>query len=271
MKHSRDRRASGAGKPWPSGGLSCGASAPAGYDAAMSRARRLIVRELHRRGIYRLGRDPFGAIDRERLFHRFGIDLVFDVGANVGGWAQQLRDFGYAGRIISLEPGSVPFATLASRASDDPLWDAHQLAAGDTDRAATFNISNNAVSSSLLATTDRFDEQHPGVLVTRQETVQVCRLDAFVTDVQPDARVWVKLDVEGYELAAIGGGKELLARTDCVEVELATERLYDGAPLFYEVAPALYELGFELIAVASAFTAPSGRTVLFDSAFARPD
>jgi FkbM family methyltransferase len=235
----------------------------------MSRARRFLVGELHRRGIYRLGKEPFGAIDRPRLFRRFEINVVFDVGANVGGWAKQLRDFGYTGRIISLEPASGPFATLASTARDDPLWYAHQLAAGDADETASFHIASNAVSSSLLGTTDLFTEQHPGVLVIRDESVSVCRLDMFATDVAVDSHPWVKLDVEGSELAAIAGAKDLLGRTDVVEVELATERLYEGAPLFYEVAPALYELGFVLIAVASAFTAPSGRTVLFDAVFVR--
>jgi FkbM family methyltransferase len=197
------------------------------------------------------------------------VNVVFDVGANVGGWAKQLRDFGYTGRVISLEPASGPFAMLALNARDDPLWDAHQLAAGDADETASFHIASNAVSSSLLGTTDLFTEQHPGVVVIKDESVPVCRLDRFAAELAVGSHLWVKLDVEGNELAAITGAKDLLGRTDVVEVELATERLYDGGPLFYEVAPALYELGFVLIAVASAFTAPSGRTVLFDAVFAR--
>jgi FkbM family methyltransferase len=235
----------------------------------MWKVRRSIVRELHRRGIYRIGTEPFGAIDKDLLFRRFGIDLVFDVGANAGLYAKNLRYLGYTGRIISLEPASEPFAVLEANATHDPLWETHQLAAGDVDEVAMFNVASQTVSSSFLAMTDRFEAEHPGAFVSERETVRICRLDTFVDQVQPGAHVWVKLDVEGYELTAIAGAKELLARTECVEVELATERLYEDEALFYEVSPALYELDFQLIAVAPGFVAPSGRTLRFDGLFVR--
>ena len=235
----------------------------------MWKIREVVVRELHRRGIYRIGSEPFGVVDKDRLFRRYGIDLVFDVGANVGEYAKHLRYLGYNGRIVSLEPASEPFAALAASAKDDVLWDVHQLAAGDVEGEATFNVANASVTNSFLATTDRFDDEHPGIVVTAQETVRVCRLDAFGDQVPKDAHLWVKLDVEGFEPRAIAGGKELLARADVIEVELATERLYDNEPLFFEVAPAIYELDFQLIAVAPAFVAPSGRTLKFDGVFVR--
>ena len=236
----------------------------------MRRARQTLRRELRRRGIYRIGADPFGAIDKELLFGRYGIDLVFDVGANVGEYADLLRNLGYRGRIISFEPASEPFSALAAKAEADPLWEAHQLAVGDTDSEAVFNVASWSVSSSFLSTTPRFDAELPGVVVAGTETVQVRRLDGFVDQVPDGAHVWVKLDVEGYETNAIAGAGRLLERTVALEVELATERLYADEPLFYEVAPTIYELGFRLVAVAPAFRAPSGRTLRFDGVFVRP-
>jgi FkbM family methyltransferase len=240
-------------------------------DAIRRELHHWIARELHSRGIYRLGRDPFGAIDRSLLLRRFDIDLLFDVGANVGGWARLLRERGYAGRIVSIEPGSPQFARLAAAASSDPLWEVHHAGAGDVDGLQTFNVASNLVSSSFLALTDRFTVTHADVNVDSQEEVQIYRLDRFADQVPPGSRVWVKFDIEGYELRAIAGASELLAKTEIVEVEMTTSRLYDEEPLFYEVAPALYDLGFELIAVGSAVTAPSGRTVRFDGLFGRPE
>jgi FkbM family methyltransferase len=187
----------------------------------------------------------------------------------VGEYARSLRRLGYAGRIVSFEPSSETFSVLASRTWNDPLWDAHQVAVGDHDGEATFNITNASVCNSFLPMNDRFGVAVPGVVVTSQESVQVRRLDAFADEVSPETNLWVKLDIEGHELAAIAGAQELLGRTDVVEVELATERLYEVEPLFFEVAPALYDLNFQLIAVASAFTSPSGRTLRFDGLFAR--
>jgi FkbM family methyltransferase len=234
-----------------------------------SKLRQAVARALHRRGIYRIGSEPFGAIDKDRLLRRYGIDLVFDIGANVGHYAKHLRYLGYAGRIVSLEPGAEAFRVLAARAEDDPLWEVHQLAAGEVEGEASFGIASQSVSSSFLATTERFEAEHPGTVMKSNEQVRVCRLDSFVEAVEPNAHVWVKLDVEGFELPAIAGATELLARTTVLEVELATERLYKDEPLFFEVAPAIYDLGFSLIAVAPGFVAPSGRTLRFDGLFVR--
>ena len=233
----------------------------------MRRVRQVLVRELHRRGIYRIGAEPFGAIDKDRLFRRYGIDLVFDVGANVGEYAAHLRYLGYRGRIVSLEPARGSFSVLATRAEADPLWEVHQLAAGETDTEAQFNVASESVSSSFLATSERFLIENPGVIVASRETVQVRRLDRFVDRVPEGAHMWIKLDVEGYEPHAIAGGTQLIALADALEVELATERLYNEEPLFFEVVPAIYELGFQLVAVAPAFVAPSGRTLKFDGLF----
>ena len=226
---------------------------------------------MHRAGLYRLGGFPFGAIDRNLMLDRFGIDLVFDVGANVGGWARQLRERGYDGRIVSIEPGSRQFAALSQAASSDPKWEAIRAGVGDVDEVRRFHVSSDLVSSSFLDVTERFSATHTQVDVTTTEDVEVCRLDRFAGRAESDSRVWVKLDVEGYELRAIAGAHDLLSNTSVVDIEMTTARFYEGEPLFYEVAPALYELGFELIAVASAVTAPTGRTVRFDGLFGRPD
>jgi hypothetical protein len=55
-----------------------------------------------------------------------------------------------------------------------------------------------------------------------------------------------------------------------LEVELATAALYEGEPLFFEVAQAIYQFGFRLQAVASAYQSPDGRTLRFDGLFDRP-
>lgn len=232
--------------------------------------RRALGRELRRRGIYWLGPEPFGVINRELLLRRYGITVVFDAGANVGQYGKQLRYIGYSGRIISFEPSSGAYTALQQASGGDRLWEVHKLAVGNEEGEKLFNIANSTVCNSFLPMLDSYKVHVPGTEILGQETVGVCRLDGFLGSVFPEDRVWVKLDVEGHELAAIAGAQKLLARVDLVEIEMATERLLEGEPLFFEVAPALYKLGFRLISVSPAYKAPSGRTLKFDGAFGRP-
>ena len=50
------------------------------------------------------------------MLERAGVDLVLDAGASDGGFAFELRDAGYKGRIISFEPLQKPYRSLLAKA-----------------------------------------------------------------------------------------------------------------------------------------------------------
>src|SRR4051794_21421474 len=64
------------------------------------------------------------------LLDRLSVNGVIDVGANTGEYATELREAGYGGEIVSLEPAAEAFAILKQRAEADPAWQVHQLALG---------------------------------------------------------------------------------------------------------------------------------------------
>jgi hypothetical protein len=67
-----------------------------------------------------------------RLMRERQATVVLDVGANRGGFVDQLRVSGYEGRVISFEPLPEPYGVLAQRAAGDPRWDAAETALSDT-------------------------------------------------------------------------------------------------------------------------------------------
>src|SRR5262245_57862738 len=73
---------------------------------------------------------------RLKLLQYHDINLVFDVGANVGQYAINLRNSGYQGRIVSFEPTLNAFQTLKRLTAGDPSWDAVHCALGDFDGTA---------------------------------------------------------------------------------------------------------------------------------------
>ena len=70
------------------------------------------------------------------------VNLVFDVGANVGQFGRKnLRDAGYSGRIVSFEPTLAAWNMLLAESKNDPLWDvAPRTAIGNADGEIEIHI-----------------------------------------------------------------------------------------------------------------------------------
>ena len=94
------------------------------------------------------------------------INLILDVGANMGQFGAELRShIGYAGRIVSFEPMLAAHEALCRRSAADPLWEiAPRTAIGSRHGTITLNIAGNSASSSVLpmlaAHSDAAPESH---------------------------------------------------------------------------------------------------------------
>jgi len=76
----------------------------------------------------------------------------------------------------------------------------------------------------------------PDAQYVRQEKVNVATVDEFVAEhVKPDARVFLKLDVQGFEKAVIQGAQHTLPSLIGVQLEMSFVPLYDGGMLYLEV------------------------------------
>ena len=230
----------------------------------------VILRALRSR-LRRIGRRPPPEDERVRLLRERGIDVVLDVGANEGLYAVRLRAAGYRGRIVSFEPLSAMFAKLADASAADPGWDALQLALGTEPGAAVLNVAGNWASSSLLPMSERHRTAEPRSAYVAAEECVVATLDGLREDVlRPGERAYLKLDVQGSELAVLRGGERTLEQVEVVQAELSLVQLYDGAPLFGEVVAHLDARGFGLLAVEPAFVDPATGAILqLDGLFAR--
>lgn len=207
---------------------------------------------------------------RARLLGHEHIDVVLDVGANVGQYAMRLRHNGFEGRIVSFEPYAQAFAELARTASHDPFWEVRRLALSDQDGQAELNVSGNSFSSSLLALTDRHLQSAPRSAYIAAEVVQTARLDTLWPELVGSARAWLKLDVQGFEMHVLRGAGEMLRDARAIQVELSVEALYDGAPVWTTVIDWLLERGFQLAALEPGFDDPAtGMMLQFDGTFLR--
>jgi len=111
------------------------------------------------------------------LMRHAGVDLVLDVGANEGQFAQELRDGGYRGRIVSFEPLRDAHAKLARAAAGDSAWTVHERCAiGDHDGEVEIHVAGNSVSSSIRPMLEQHAQSAPESRYVGTERVPLRRL-----------------------------------------------------------------------------------------------
>jgi FkbM family methyltransferase len=207
------------------------------------------------------------AAARERLLS--GVDVVLDVGANTGQYGQLLREDGYSGRLVSLEPVAEAYEELRRLAAADDAWEAVRVAVSDADGEVTLNVTGDSRSSSVLARNERFAEKE-GWAPKESRPVPARRLDGLAGELlRPRERAYLKLDIQGYERTVLAGAGDALGRFEALELELSVTPLYDGQPGVGEMLPLLAERGFRPVCLEPILLDDAGLLMELDGLFAR--
>jgi FkbM family methyltransferase len=189
----------------------------------------------------------------------FGADVLLDVGANVGQFAQSLRACGYLGHIISFEPLSDAHSTLKANAAADPLWDvAERCAVGAAGGNSRINIAGNSYSSSLLPMLERHREAAPESVYNGSEACQVISLDDYIETTFSDATTTfgLKIDTQGFEGQVMAGLMRNCRRVKVVVCEMSVSPLYEGAPTVQTLSQLFCNLGYHCVALGPEFEDP---------------
>jgi FkbM family methyltransferase len=236
--------------------------------------KRLVRKSLNRAGWDVRRFDPrsaeFSQLVRQLSVHQ--VDVVFDVGANIGQFAEKLRDAGFSGRIVSFEASTAAHSTLSSSARHDPNWIvAPRMALGDHDGTITLNLAGNSTSSSVLPMLPSHVSADPKSRYIGSELVDVRTLDRVGMELASHTeRVFLKLDVQGFEYKVLQGANRFLARVDGIQIELSLVPLYDGEHLFHPMLNDLEERGYDLWSLVPGFVDPeTARLLQLDAIFFR--
>lgn len=203
------------------------------------------------------------------LIEQHDIDTVLDVGANLGQFAQGLRDGGYQGRIISFEPQQTAFESLRRAQANDPLWDGCRLALGKSAGELSLNLSANSYSSSFLQPESATLLSEPAVGYVGAEMVLVERLDVLWPNLNCH-RTLLKIDVQGFEQEVLEGAGSCLERIDLLFIETSLVSVYKNEPLIETMIAFLRRKDFVPVWIGPAFVdRMTGQVYQCDVAFAR--
>ena len=203
-----------------------------------------LIRKIYKRlGILHVGRrrtrDLTDFIESRR------IDLVIDVGANVGQFGAMLRAEGYRGKIVSFEPAAAAFQELASKAAADGNWQAHPCGLGAAPGTATLHASQLSVFNSFLelsATASLHDQR---MAVDHTEEAPIRTLDEIAVPLLGAAQsLLLKIDTQGYERRVLEGGRQTVARAAGILMELPVIHTYRGEWHLHEALEYMFGLGF---------------------------
>jgi FkbM family methyltransferase len=202
------------------------------------------------------------------------IGTVLDVGANVGQFARLAHAVWPSAAIHSFEPLPDCFELLRRAFSPGADFHPWNLGLGDENGTLKIERCGHSPSSSFLPMTQAHREAFPESAGggDSQVKVSVRQLDDIVSQIDVRGSLLIKVDVQGYELHVIRGGRQTFGRANVVLIETSYLPLYVGQPLFAEVYDEMRLLGFEFRGNLHQMLHPvDGRIVQADSLFERRD
>lgn len=203
------------------------------------------------------------------LFKQFNIDVVLDVGANIGQYAGYLRHMQYKGAIISFEPLNDAFAELQQKVEKDELWKCYNYALGKKNEETFINVSQDSQSSSILQSTSQLNNAQSSTAYIKKQPIHVKTLDSVFDELTKGFKnVYLKIDVQGFEKDVLEGAEISLTQIKGIQVEMSFVELYENEMLFTEMFQYLESKGFFLCALRNGFMdVKTGRLLQADGIF----
>ena len=184
--------------------------------------------------------------------HRQGLTAI-DGGAFRGSALQHLLASGLFAQILAYEPDPESYYSLCENISQDQRVKLSNFALGESNTFLPFYRGDFPATNSLLPRPqNEFAPYYPVKAVHRQTLdVRVVSLDKEIEKHGLDKINFIKLDLQGGELAALRGTKDALemGAVDVIVCEVVFIRKYDNQPLYHEIATYLAQFGYSLYAI----------------------
>jgi FkbM family methyltransferase len=223
------------------------------------------IRE-YRSALLRAG--VFASTEHDRVIGDLNLSTVVDIGANRGQFALCVKRLYPNAKIFSFEPLRKPAESYRKLFARDPRVRLFHHAISKASGSAAMYVSRWDVSSSILPFAQAQHDNFPFTEESRRETVSMATLSDCLDPGAIEGAALLKLDVQGYELTALQGCEDLLARFRYVYVEASFVELYVGQALATEVIAYLFSKGFKLICVANPSCGNARRPIQADFLFA---
>ncbi len=206
-----------------------------------------------------------------RFFEHHKIDIVLDVGANSGQFAQELLESGFKGKIVSFEALPHVYEDLKQNAKTyGKQWVvAPQCAISDEEKTVNFHVTKENTSSSMLKPSENANDLPDFFDVNDVIKVKSKRLDTLLKEMDITSNhIYLKIDVQGAEKKVLRGADKIMEQIQGMTVEMPLYRYYEKQPLARELDKWIIQRNFELWDIVPVLRQPeTGRLDYFDAIY----
>jgi len=193
----------------------------------------------------------------------FSPGAIVDVGANVGDWSRAASSVFASSRILMFDGDPDNERALSNTVREIGSRSEYSLTLLGPEKKDAVTFYQLGTGSSILPELTSFERK---AIALPMDTLD--NVTGGVADLR--SPLLLKLDVQGFELEVLRGGRRTLELSEVVIMEVSLLPYNDGAPLFADVVAFMNDEGFVLFDFCGQLRRESDR-VLFqtDVAFAR--
>jgi len=188
--------------------------------------------------------------DQKFILKNKDVNVIFDIGAHVGEVAKNYHQNFPNATIFAFEPFPDSYSELERNSKPIKEIKPLQIAVADSVGEKTFYSSAHSPMNSLLKFSPDIGEHYAEYVVSKENslTVSSTTLDLFCEDNNIQRINICKMDIQGAELLALQGGKELLKNSliDVIYLEVSFNKIYESQAWFHDVSNFLVQFDYKL-------------------------
>ncbi len=199
---------------------------------------------------FEISKVPEAFYDQKKILKAIDVNVIFDVGANIGQTTTKYRRLFPLSTIYSFEPFPQSFELLNKSFFNDDKVIALPLAMSNEDGLVDlFSYKNNMVNS-LFPISENAKKWHNENIVCKdsekKQPVKTVTLENFCIENNINEISILKMDIQGGELKVLESSASMLSSQNIllIYMEIQFAPLYEGQPHFYEIDEFLKSFGY---------------------------
>jgi FkbM family methyltransferase len=165
---------------------------------------------------------------RSLILNRLNVDLVLDVGGHFGEFYKEIRQYGYEDEVFSVEPTPESYQRLAAVGRGDKKFKAYNSALSNYSGTLKMNQFTHSDMNSALEVNPNTDF---GIERTYSTIEVPCiTIDELIENQNLfDKKIFLKLDVQGFELVILEGLQKYSHLIVGIQAELSVNEIYSNS------------------------------------------